>query len=67
MIEFYEISHFAKIEGMLDWIGFIQIKYWIIRLSKGVHMFLGKMLILAILLKLAKPKPLAPAAGSPAT
>ena len=32
-----------------------------------VHMFLGKMLILAILLKLAKPKPLAPAAGSPAT
>ena len=32
-----------------------------------VHMFLGKMLILAILLKLAKSKPLAPAAGSPAT
>ena len=34
---------------------------------KKVHMFLGKMLILAGLLKLAKPKPLAPAAGSPAT
>ena len=32
-----------------------------------MHMFLGKMLILAGLLKLAKPKPLAPAAGSPAT
>ena len=29
-------------------------------------MSLGKMLILAVLLKLAQPKPLAPAAGSPA-
>ena len=32
-----------------------------------MHMSLGKMLILAGILKLARPKPLAPAAGSPAT
>ena len=37
------------------------------KIKKLMHMSLGKMLILAGLLKLAQPKPLAPAAGSPAT